>query len=386
MNKLLRIVSYILVAAVASCVTLAMCQNTPKTEPSDWSKLDELKQLVEEKFIDETDDVTLLDGAAAGLVDSLPDRWSYYIPASSYAAHEEQMNNSYVGIGITIVVRDDGLLDVTQVNPDSPALQAGMMPGDVLSEVEGVSVAELGLEGTKNAIRGKAGTSVNITVIQEEEPLSMTVTRQTINTVVASGEMLEGNVGLVKIVNFDSRCASESIAAIEQLLEQGATSLIFDVRFNPGGYKHELVQLLDYLLPEGTLFCSEDYTGVTYIDESDPEYLDMPMAVLVNGESYSAAEFFAAALDEYDAAVVVGEPTTGKGYFQNTFQLSDGSAVGLSVGKYFTPKGVSLEGVGITPEISVTVDAETATRIYSGLLAPEEDSQMQAAVKALISQ
>lgn len=296
------------------------------------------------------------------------------------------MNNSYVGIGITIVVRDDGLLDVTQVNPDSPALQAGMMPGDVLSEVEGVSVAELGLEGTKNAIRGKAGTSVNITVIREEEPLSMTVTRQTINTVVASGEMLEGNIGLIKIVNFDSRCASESIAAIEQLLEQGATSLIFDVRFNPGGYKHELVQLLDYLLPEGTLFCSEDYTGVTYIDESDPEYLDMPMAVLVNGESYSAAEFFAAALDEYDAAVVVGEPTTGKGYFQNTFQLSDGSAVGLSVGKYFTPKGVSLEGVGITPEISVTVDAETATRIYSGLVAPEEDSQVQAAVKALISQ
>lgn len=386
MNKLLRIVSYILVAAVASCVTLAMCQNAPKIEPSDWSKLGELKQLVEEKFIDETDDVALLDGAAAGLVDSLPDRWSYYIPASSYAAHEEQMNNSYVGIGITIVVRDDGLLDVTQVNPDSPALQAGMMPGDVLSEVEGVSVAELGLEGTKNAIRGKAGTSVNITVIREEEPLSMTVTRQTINTVVASGEMLEGNIGLIKIVNFDSRCASESIAAIEQLLEQGATSLIFDVRFNPGGYKHELVQLLDYLLPEGTLFCSEDYTGVTYIDESDPEYLDMPMAVLVNGESYSAAEFFAAALDEYDAAVVVGEPTTGKGYFQNTFQLSDGSAVGLSVGKYFTPKGVSLEGVGITPEISVTVDAETATRIYSGLLAPEEDSQVQAAVKALISQ
>lgn len=385
MNKLLRIVSYILVAAVASYVTLAMCQKRPELVGSDWSKLEELKQLIAEKFIEQTDEVALLDGAAAGMVDSLPDRWSFYIPASSYAAHEEQMNNSYVGIGITIVVRDDGLLDVTQVNPDSPALQAGMMPGDILSEVEGISVAELGLEGTKNAIRGEAGTSVNISVLRDDKPVPMTVTRQTINTVVASGEMLDGNVGLVKIVNFDSRCASESIAAIEQLLEQGATSLVFDVRFNPGGYKHELVQLLDYLLPEGTLFCSEDYTGVSYIDSSDADCLDVPMAVLVNGDSYSAAEFFAAALDEYDAAVVVGEPTTGKGYFQNTFQLSDGSAVGLSVGKYFTPKGVSLEGVGITPEVLVEVDAETAARIYSGLVPYEEDSQLQVAVKALIS-
>ena len=386
MKNVLRIVSYILVAAVASALTLATCQKEPEKVSSDWSTLEELKLLIDEKFIGEVDEEQLLDGAAAGMVDSLPDRWSYYMSSDSYTAYQEQMNNAYVGIGITIVVREDGLLDVSQVNPDSPALQAGMEPGDILSQVEGVSVAELGLDGTRDAIRGEVGTTVNVTVLRDGETIDMTVERQNINTVVASGRMLDNHIGLVQIVNFDSRCASESIAVIEQLLEQGATSLIFDVRFNPGGYKHELVQLLDYLLPEGPLFCSQSYTGQEYIDTSDAQCLELPMAVLVNWDTYSAAEFFAAALDEYDAAVVVGEATSGKGHYQNTFELGNGAAVSLSVGKYFTPNGVSLEGVGITPEILVEVDLDTASRIYSGLVPPEEDPQIQAAVKALISE
>ena len=383
MKRLLQAVSYVLVAAVASCVTLALCLQNLRIPASDWSKLDELKALIDERFIGQADETAMRDGAAAGLVDSLGDRWSYYIPASEYGAYQEQMANSYVGIGITITVREDGFLDVTQVNPGSPALEAGMQPGDVLTEVEGTSVAELGLDGTKNSIRGEEGTQVDLTVTRDGTQIPMTVTRKTIQTEVATAQLLSDGIGLVTIVNFDSRCASETIAAIELLREQGATALIFDVRFNPGGYKHELVQVLDYLLPEGVLFRSLDYTGAEHVDESDGDYLDMPMAVLVNGDSYSAAEFFAAALDEYDAATVVGQPTSGKGHFQNTFQLTDGSAVGLSVGKYFTPKGVSLEGVGITPEIPVDIDEELMARIYSGLVEPEEDPQIQAAVKAL---
>ena len=147
----------------------------------------------------------------------------------------------------------------------------------------------------------------------------------------------------------------------------------------------ELVKVLDYLLPEGPLFRSKDYRGKVEVDESDADHLDIPMAVLVNGDSYSAAEFFAAALDEYDAAIVVGEKTTGKGYFQSSFELEDGSAVGLSIGKYTTPNGVSLADVGITPEVYVEVDEETAFQIYAATLDPEEDPQIQAAVKALKS-
>ena len=196
--------------------------------------------------------------------------------------------------------------------------------------------------------------------------------------------MLEDGVGLVSIYNFDSRCYDETIAALESLLDQGAQKLIFDVRGNPGGYQKELVKILDYLLPEGDLFRSEYYTGSVVVDKSDAKCLEMPMAVLINGNSYSAAEFFAAALEEYDAAVTVGLPTTGKGYFQTAIRLSDGSAVRLSIGRYTTPNGVSLADVGgLQPNILVEVDDETAAAIAAGTLEPENDPQIQAALEAL---
>jgi carboxyl-terminal processing protease len=195
--------------------------------------------------------------------------------------------------------------------------------------------------------------------------------------------MLDGNIGLIRITNFDNRCADETFAAIDALLAEGAAALIFDVRNNPGGYKTELCEILDRLLPEGPLFRSEYYDGSTQVDESDPEFLDIPMAVLVNRESYSAAEFFAAALAEYEAAIVVGEKTVGKGYFQQTYRLADGSAVGLSVGRYTTPKGVSLADVGIIPDVEVAVEEELFAQIYYGNVPADEDPQIQAAIEAL---
>ena len=227
---------------------------------------------------------------------------------------------------------------------------------------------------------------MSITVQRSGEELTFQVTRKLIQVVVAEGEMLEGNIGLVTIANFDARCADETLAAIDRLLSEGAEALIFDVRNNPGGYKDELVKILDYLLPEGALFRSVSYTGKETVDESDAECLKLPMAVLMNEESYSAAEFFAAALEEYDWAVTVGNHTVGKSYFQTTFQLSDGSAVGLSIGKYCTPNGVTLAEVGgLAPNIPVEIDDETAAKIYADLLAPAEDPQIQAAVEAVKS-
>jgi len=235
----------------------------------------------------------------------------------------------------------------------------------------------------QNIVRGKPGTQVELGILREETKLILQVTRKEIRTVVATSQMVEDGIGLVKIVNFDSRCKDETLAAVEALLQQGAEALIFDVRYNPGGHKDELVKILDYLLPEGPLFRSEHYDGTVSVDESDAKCLQIPMAVLMNGDSYSAAEFFAAALREYDAAVLVGEPTTGKGHYQYTYSLSDGSAVVLSVGKYYTPDGVSLAGVGLTPDVTVEVDEETYYRIYRGEVPVKEDVQIQAAIKAL---
>ena len=255
--------------------------------------------------------------------------------------------------------------------------------GDVLIAVEGQDIQDWDIDETKNHVRGEAGTQVQLTFRREGETVTLAVERRLVQTQVARYEMLEGNIGLVTIVNFDSRCAEETIAAIEALLKQGAEALIFDVRNNPGGYKEELVKILDYLLPEGDLFHSVLYNGTQEVDKSDAKCLDIPMAVLANGNSYSAAEFFAAALVEYEVATFVGQPTTGKGRFQTTFQLADGSAATISIGAYTTPKGVDLTNVGLTPDVLVEVDEEMVLQIYYGNISASEDPQIQKAVEIL---
>ena len=272
---------------------------------------------------------------------------------------------------------------IMEVYAGGPAEEAGLQPEDLIVAVDGTSIRELSAAETRELVRGKEGTQVVITLERSGVTLEKSVTRKKLETPVATGEMLSGNVGLVTIENFDARCASETRQAVESLLEQGAQALIFDVRNNPGGYAAELVKVLDMLLPAGEVFRTVDYTGKERVDYSDEECLDVPMAVLVNENSYSAAEFFAAALREYEKAVIVGEQTVGKGYFQNTFRLPDGSAVGLSTGKYFTPKGRNLAGVGVTPDVAVPVEEETAALIYYNRLTPREDPQIQAALECL---
>ncbi len=381
-EKILHFGSYLLVAVLSTMLTLMLVDHEIGLKPT---KLERLETLIEEKFIGEADLTAVGDAAADAMLAATGDRWSYYIPASEYAHYQEQMANAYVGVGITIQVMEDGSgFQILEVASGGPAEEAGLQVNDLLIEVEGQNVRGMDTTGVRDLVKGELGSRVNMTVLRKGENITFSVERRQVRTLVATHELLQDNVGLVTIENFDSRCAQESIDAIETLLEQGAEKLIFDVRYNPGGYADELVELLDYLLPEGDLFRTLSYDGEEQVDTSDGECLDIPMAVLVNGSSYSAAEFFGAALREYDAAVVVGEPTVGKGYFQTTYELGDGSAVSLSIGKYFTPKGVSLaEAGGLTPDVLVEVGEETASGIYYGTLLPEEDPQIQAAIKAL---
>ncbi len=383
MKKVWKVLSYVLVAALASMVTLAL---NVDERPAGIQKLEQVQELLSQKFIGETDETAMMDAAAEGMVASLNDRWSFYIPADEYGAYMEQMNNSYVGIGTTIQLTEDntGIL-VIQVAAGGPAEEAGVLVGDVLIAVNGEDIIGLSTEEVKTKVVGDEGTFVTLTFLRAGHEITMEVERRVVNTPVAVGEMLEGRVGLITIANFDARCSDETIAAMEDLLAQGARALIFDVRFNPGGYAHELVAVLDHILPEGDLFRTVDYLGKEAVDISDAKCITgIPMAVFVNGDSYSAAEFFAAALREYGYAFVVGEQTVGKGYFQRTYELDDGSAVGLSVGKYFTPKGVSLaEEGGLIPDIEVSVTEDEAFGIYAGTLAPEDDPQIMAALEAL---
>ena len=375
---LLRSLSYILVAALASTATIALLSRGS-------TKLLELETIIHQRFIGEADMDKARDAAAAAMVDAIGDRWSYYISAEEYAAYKENKNNAYVGIGITISAREDGTgFDILEVTPGGSAQEGGVLPGDILVEAEGESAPDMTIDQVKALIRGKAGTEVTIGVLRNGEKHVFTLERREIRVQVASGQLLEGNIGLVTIANFNTNCADETIGAVNELLEQGAKGLIFDVRNNGGGYVSEMLDVLDYLLPEGVLYRDLDYMGNEGEEVSDADCVELPMAVLMNGNSYSAAEFFAAAMKEFDWAILVGEHTTGKGHYQNTLRLSDGSAVNLSTGKYFTPNGVNLtEEGGLAPDVEVPVDEETAALIYAQALEPAEDPQILAALAAV---
>jgi carboxyl-terminal processing protease len=377
-NFILNTVSYLLVAVMASVATFAFCRYRAP------GKLESLQNLLEQRYIGEMDEKKVEDAAAAAMVDALGDRWSHYQSAEIYELYQNVMSNTYVGVGMAISVSQDGQgLDITQVEDEGPAQKAGVRAGDRLVAVDGTDIRGMTLSEAGKLLKGEEGTSVVLTVVRDQQTLELSVERGRLKSVVTTGQLLPEGVGLITIANFDDRCAEETVKVIEQLRQQGATALVFDVRNNPGGYKRELVELLDYLLPEGPLFRTVDYRGKERVDTSDAQCLELPMAVLVNENSYSAAEFFAVALHEYDWATVVGTQTSGKGHYQVTYRLSDGSAVGLSIGKYFTPSGVSLEGVGITPGVYVEVDDATFAAIYYGTLDPMEDPQILSAINAL---
>lgn len=366
-----RSLSYILVAALASAGTWIAAGLLPN------SKLERLSAVIDRQFIGDADVTRMEDAAAEAMIGALGDRWSYYISAEEYAAHLDRQSNSYVGIGVTVQKEaNDKGIEIVAVNPDGPAAEAGILMGDIITHADGTFLGDLTLSAGKSLIIGEKNTKVVLTVLRGEETLEVTVTRKVIHSRTAEGVMLTDDTGYVVITNFHEGAGTETVEEVEKLLEQGAEKLIFDVRNNPGGYVHEMVYALDYLLPEGPLFRSVNYSGAESVDESDADCLDLPMAVLINGNTYSAAEFFAAALSEYDWAVTVGEPTCGKGYYQTTIQLGDGSAVQLSTGVYTTPNGVNLTEVGgLKPDVPV----DPAQAVVS--LA--EDPQILAAIHAL---
>ena len=398
-NTIVKALSYILVAALSCVVTIVLVLPTmkyynsyvPLREPEGKvaqgaEKLAELLNVIDTAYIGDADPTVMTDAAAAAMVEASGDRWSYYVSAAEMEEFSTMKENVFGGIGVSIVYQnaDEGIL-IEAVDPGGSAQEAGIHPGDIIIEAGGQSLIGMDPSTAASLIRGEIGTDVIIKVLRDGEELTFTVKRAKIEETVAAGVLLEGNVGYIVIQNFNDRCASETIACIEELIEQGATKLLFDVRFNSGGYVSELVDLLDYLLPEGDLFVSEDYTGVKQTDTSNPSCLRMPMAVLINAYTYSSAEFFAAVLEEYEWAFTVGEHTVGKGNYQITIPLSDGSAVSLSVGRYYTPiKGIWLEeSGGLAPTIEVEVDDETEAYIYAGLLDPMKDPQVLAALEGL---
>lgn len=340
--------------------------------------------LINTQFVGEHDMGEATDQAMDALIEGLGDRWSYYMDADGYASQQESRSNSYVGIGVTVTYPEEGGLLIQAVAEGGPADQAGLTAGERIVAVDGTALTAENQQEGAALIKGEAGTQVTLTVeAADGTSREVAVTRATVEEHPAEGELLSDGTGLVTIKNFNSRCAQETVDAVEALVAQGAERLVFDVRNNGGGYVDELTELLDYLLPEGDIFRSETKAGTKRVVTSDADCVDLPIAVLVNGNTYSAAELFAAQIQEMDWGVIVGEPTFGKGFSQQTFPLANGGAINISTARYYTGSGVCLIGTGLTLDQEVTLTEEQNTALASGTLAPEDDPQLQAAIALL---
>ena len=351
------------------------------------AKFARVMRLVKSHFVGDYDPDEAADTAMSGIIASQDDRWSYYMDAEDYAAYQDTSANRYQGIGVTITkdAGTGGFLIVT-INKDGPAQRAGLQAGDIILAVDGVDVTAGDTEDLRALIQADYGKDALVRYRSADGgEHEAAVSCQTVYTSPVNSQLLDGHVGYVDIDNFRQGAGQEAIDAIEALLEQGADSLVFDVRSDPGGQVSELVELLDYLLPEGDLFIQTDKRGHESIDASDEDCLEMPMAVLVNADSYSAAEFFAAALRDYDWAVVVGQHTTGKARSQVTYPLLDGSAVHLSQYSYLTPSRTDLyEAGGLAPDVEAALDEEQTALYQTGWLEPAQDAQVRAAIDALV--
>ncbi len=346
----------------------------------------DLRRKIDAVYVGEYESKAVSEAALAAAVEALGDQWSYYLTPEEYRAYIQASNNQYAGIGVS--VRKDeatGGIAVLGVYAGSPAEKAGIRAGDIILAVNGADITGMTLYEGASLIGGEPGDTVLLELLGADGSRRQAeVEYALIDTNPVSYEMLEGSVGLIRISNFESSAAEEFIKAADALAAQGAKAFIFDVRNNRGGKVSELKQILDYLLPECEIFVSVVKNGGEEVSWSEPGQLKLPAAVLVNEYSFSAAEYFAAVLQEYDYAVVVGQHTTGKNRSQITLELPDGGALHISSGEYLTPGRVSLtEQGGIAPDIEVALSEEDNAALYAGQLEPNSDAQLQKALEAL---
>lgn len=341
--------------------------------PMELPTASEIARLTVTRFLDEYYDVidlgdktAVTDALIRCYVKATGDRWAVYRTALEYEEYEGDMSGSFVGIGVTVIFPEGEAVvpTVESVIKGSPAEESGIMRGDIITSVNGVSVQELGIDGLAPAIRGEEGTEVEITVLRGDITLEFTVTRRQVDEPTVMWEMLEGDIAYLAITRFKLSTDEQFISAIDEIEESGAVGIIFDLRSNPGGYLDSVVNALSYLVPYGTDIVSFKYktsSQNTVYGAKDDHRITLPVALLCNENTASAGELFTAAIRDYrDSgfidACIVGKTTYGKGVMQSTFELGGGAALTLTVSLYNPPSGENYEGEGVSPDTGLSVD------------------------------
>ncbi|GAA6491178.1 S41 family peptidase [Candidatus Bariatricus faecipullorum] len=344
-------------------------------------KLQTLKNLIDEEYLysDEVEEDTLREGIYTGYINALGDPYSVYYDEEETQSLMESTSGEYSGIGVVMSQNlETGITTAAQVYENSPAKEVGMEAGDIIYQVDGEDVTTLDISEIAQRVRGTEGTTVEITVLrgEENEEVSFTIERRQVEVTTVESEMLENQTGYIRITEFDEVTYDQFTAAFENLEAEGMQGLIVDLRDNPGGNLLTVSQILDRLLPEGVIVYTEDKNGEReYLTSDEENKYENPVAVLVNGNSASASEIFAGAIQDYELGPIVGTTTYGKGVVQRIIDLGDGTCVKLTVSEYFTPNGRSINGEGITPDVEAELQENEEN--------PEADSQLDTALSEL---
>lgn len=352
-------------------------------------KLSFLETLVDSYYLEKVDPSVFADGIYKGFMGSLEDPYSTYYTKNEYTALMESSSGIYQGIGAT-VSQDvkTGIITVVKPFKNSPAYKVGILPGDILYMVEGEEVTGVDLSEVVSRMKGVEGTKVRISVLREgkTDPIEYTIVRQEINVPTIEHKMLADKIGYIIITEFDEITVSQFSSAVDELEKAGMKGLIVDVRNNPGGLLSSVVNVLDRLLPKSLIVYTEDKYGNRLEEiakDKDGKKIKVPLAVLINGNSASASEIFAGTIQDYNIGTIVGTTSFGKGIVQKVIPLSDGTAIKLTISKYFTPKGRNIHGVGILPDVEIDLTDELKKLVTIPI---DQDIQLQKAIKIVKGQ
>ena len=344
-------------------------------------KLNYLESLINEEYLEEKEEDSLREGLYAGLMSGLNDPYSTYYTAEQYKELNTSNEGSYVGIGAVLQNDKDGGAKIVQLYEGGSGEQAGLKKGDVLKAIDGEDVTEKETSDIASMIRESDKDSVTLTIQRDEETKEIKVEIRDVEIQTVSHEMLDDETGYIRISEFSEVTSNQYKKAFEDLQDKGMKKLVVDLRDNPGGLLTAVCDVLRQILPEGLIVYTEDKNGKKEEEKCDGKSeLAMPLAVLVNGGSASASEIFAGAVKDYGIGTIVGTTTYGKGVVQTIQPLSDGSAVKITIAKYFTPKGNDINKKGIAPDVEAELSEDSTDWTE---LTHEEDTQLQAALKEI---
>lgn len=349
------------------------------------SKINLLQRYIDTYYLNDINEDALKDGIYKGYIKSLEDPYSVYYTENEYKSLQESTDGTYCGIGARVTQdMDTGIISIVTPFKGSPAEEAGILPGDIVYSVAGEPVTGEDLSEVVAKMKGKEGTSVDLVLIRGDQEKQATCIRRKIEIPTVEYEMMENQIGYIQVSEFDGVTAQQFRLAVDELEKQGQKGMVIDLRNNGGGRLDAVVDMLDRMLPEGIVVSTKDKNGEgeTYTS-SNKESFSKPLEVLINGNSASASEVFAGAIQDYQAGKLVGTTSFGKGIVQSIFALNDGTAIKLTTSEYFTPQGRNIHGKGLTPDLAVDLEEQLKRKV---VIDKKDDNQLQAAVADLLKQ